>query len=226
MNEAQVCLIKSGFSIAKIHSHTRCVAEKCEVCAVHVRPTGMSWLSCTCKGQLINGYFKGAICFLHNCCQIGSDVSSHQLAYNNVSTAKTVKSPLLTASLRLQSAPAETVTENTRTCFPLSVFPSGRENFDSTSGTSGTEARWFWDEAQQSYLIRPSGPGSFGNVPPAHIVLHLPPWRNCFRELAKAQWKSSELPIPPLWAHPWGLIWSCQANPFWQDASCTAGTTA
>lgn len=36
MNEAQVCLIKSGTSVAKIHSHTRLLTEKCEVCSVRV----------------------------------------------------------------------------------------------------------------------------------------------------------------------------------------------
>lgn len=90
---------------------------------------------CTFKGQLTYGYFKGAICFPHKYCQIRDDVYSNRLGYNNVSTAKTIKSPLLTASLHLKSAPAESVTENTRTCFALSVFPSGRGNFDSTSGT-------------------------------------------------------------------------------------------
>lgn len=41
MNEAQVCLIKSGCYVAKIHSHTWHVEEECEVRAVHVWPAGM-----------------------------------------------------------------------------------------------------------------------------------------------------------------------------------------
>lgn len=90
---------------------------------------------CTFKGQLIYVYFKVAICFPPKCCKIRDDVYSHRLGYNNISTAKTIKSPLLTASLNLQSAPAESLTENTRTCFALSVFPSGKGHFDSTSGT-------------------------------------------------------------------------------------------
>lgn len=86
------------------------------------------------KDNSFMGILKGPFAS-HKYCQICDDVYSNRLGYNNVSTAKTIKSLLLTASLHLKSAPAESVTENTRTCYALSVFPSGRGNFDSTSGT-------------------------------------------------------------------------------------------
>lgn len=61
-----------------------------------------------------------------------------------------------------------------------------------------------------------SGWLSCGNIAPAHIVLHLVPWRNHFGKLARAQDKPSNLPSPaqndrrlPLW----GFIWSCQVDP-------------
>lgn len=148
MNEAQVCLIKSGSSIAKIHSH---MARKSVKCVLSMSgPLECRGCCCTFKGQLISGYFIGAICSPRKCCQIRDDVCSHQLGYNNVSTAKTIKSPLLTSSLNLQSAPAESVTENTRTCFALSVFPSGRGNFDSTSGTCSDRSQMIfrWGAAE------------------------------------------------------------------------------
>lgn len=170
MNEAQVCLIKSGSSIAKIHSH---MARKSVKCVLSM--SGPLECCCTFKGQLINGYFIGVICSPHKCCQIRDDVCSHQLGYNNISTAKTIKSPLLTSSLNLNPPPQRVSQRTPGHVLHCLSFHLEEGILIPPVGPAATEARWFSDEAQQSCLNPPSGPGSFGNAPPAHIVLHLPP---------------------------------------------------
>ncbi len=79
-------------------------------------------------------------------------------------------------------------------------------------GPAATEARWFGMIQSPAGWFLWSGWLSCGNAAPAHIVLHLPSWRNHFRELAEAQCRPSALPGPSL--PPQGLIWSCQADPF------------
>lgn len=185
--------------------HTHGLSKKSMKCVLAVSGP-LECRGCHCK---FKGYFLPASVLSNTWMRMLS-----LFGYISISNAKTIKSSLLRASLNLESTLqwpfSENVTENTRTWCALSVFTSGRANFECTIGTCISVR--LWDE-QQSCLIPLSGQGSFGNAPPAHTVLHLASWRNRFRELAETQCKSSVLPIPPLQSHPWGLIWSCQANP-------------
>lgn len=196
-----------------IHTHVKCALSvsgplECGSCG-----------GCTLEGQLIYGQLKRRHLFPASMpsstwwCVL-APVSLQQRIKcqdNEESPAQGLSQP---AAVRPRSFTGQTLSQRT----PGDVvhclsFHLEEHILISPVGPAATEARWLWDESQQSCLIPLSGRGSFGITPPARVVLHLPSWRTRFRGLAQAQQKSSALPIPPLQSHPWGLIWSCQANP-------------
>lgn len=205
MNEAQVCLIKFGSSAAKIHSHP------CEACAVCVWPTGTGWLWWLYIGRTthlwavkkspfvscINAVEPMMVCVL----------TPVRLQDNEESSLKPQQSAL--AAPLVGRCPREHRETLGTACLSIWKGTFWFHRWDlqrqkpDDCGMSRGRAVWFlWVAA-----------GALGSLPPARRVLHLPSWRTRFRGLAQAQPKSSALPIPPLQSRPWGLIWSCQANP-------------
>lgn len=98
MNEAQVRLIKSGSSVAKIHSHP------CEVCAVCVWPAGTWWLWWLRAGRTTRLRAVKFVSCINAVKHTMVCVCARQLGYSSASHARTMKSPLLRASVNAQQS--------------------------------------------------------------------------------------------------------------------------
>lgn len=113
-----------------------------------------------------------------------------------------------------------------RTYCALSVFPSGRPSFDFTGGTCSDRSQMIWDDSKPSWLISLERLTELWEQSSSSVVLHLPSWRNHFRELAEAQCKPAALPGPARSSRPGASSEVVRPTPPWHSASCTAGISA